>query len=634
MSRIQGAGTFLLAMALCAFLNFVSVRSYLLLSRYTGFADHFNTVGVIFVLFFLLAIGLLLRALHPILGLSPASFALVYAALMVATVIPTMGFGGYFLPFIAGLIYYASPENNWEEVLWPHVPEWVVPRDPELIRRLFEGLSAGESIPWEPWVVPVLVWASFFVAFSCVSLSFVSLVHHQWSREERLVYPLAATPTLMVESLRDPSRSFLRSRLLWAGFLLAWSYPTVNLIDQLIDLSWIENFGIPSAHIRFEALGLSYALNTDLLVVGLSFLISLQVLFSVWFCHLLLALENSLLGYLGVSLSLAAQPHSAGGVLMAHQQIGSLAFLVISSLWLSRHFLRRQWLIVVGREQEKGDNIIHPRIAAIMGLLGFVYMAVFLNATGLPPVWSILFLIAALLVFFGTTRLLAQIGFSRLRAANSIPPLFTNSLGSAAFGGRALSAMGLSFMWAADIQLFLMGTLAHALKVCEDSRLRIGGRRLLFYFAAALFVSLASMIAVYLDMGYRNGLIHGMGWYYVASPQLCWGWVANSLNTPSEGEPLAAVFLAVGAGLAWILSFATHRLPGWPLHPAGLAIALTNTVSIDWFSVFLAWMIKAVVLRYGGVTLFTSIRPFFLGLILGKCVGVGGASLVHSFYFA
>ena len=198
---------------------------------------------------------------------------------------------------------------------------------------------------------------------------------------------------------------------------------------------------------------------------------------------------------------------------MAHQQIGSLAFLVISSLWLSRHFLRRQWRIIVGREQEKGANIIHPRTAAVMGLAGFVYMAVFLNATGLPPVWSILFLAVALLVFFGTTRLLAQIGFSRLRAANSIPPLFTNSLGTAAFGGRALSAMGLSFMWAADIQLFLMGTLAHALKVCEDARLRIGGRRLLFYFAGALFVSLASMIAVYLDMGYpqradpRDGLV-------------------------------------------------------------------------------------------------------------------------------
>ena len=631
---VRTAVTFVLALALCAFLNFVSVRSYLLLSQYSGFADHFNTVGVIFVLFWLLVFGLLLRLIHPILGLTPASFALVYAALMVATVIPTMGFGGTFIPLIAGVIYYASPENNWEAVLWPHIPDWIVPRDPELIRQLFEGLSTGESIPWEPWVVPCLLWALFFVAFSCVSLSFVSLVHHQWSREERLVYPLAVTPTLMVDSFREPSQSFLRSRLLWVSFLFAWSFPTVNLLDQIFDIAWIQSFGIPSSEIGFEQLGLRYQLNTDLLVVGLSFLISLQVLFSVWFCHILLAFESSLLSSLGIALALPAQPHSSGGVLMAHQQIGALIFIVVSSLWLSRGFLAKQWRIIIGREDESGDNIIHPRTAAIMGLAGFVFMAAFINATGLALVWSILLLMIALLVFFGTTRLLAQIGFSRLRAANSIPPLLTNVLGTAPFGGRGLTAMGLSFVWAADIQLFLMGTLAHALKVCEDARLRISGRQLVFFFAAALFVSLMTMIVVYLHMGYRNGLINGYGWYYVSSPQLHWGWVADSINTTYEGEPLAAAFFGIGAGLSWIFSIATHRLPRWPLHPAGLAIALTNTVSIDWFSVFLAWLIKAFVLRYGGIRLYTSIRPFFLGLILGKCVGVGGASLVHSFYFA
>ena len=192
------------------------------------------------MLFWLLVFGLLLRLIHPILGLTPASFALVYAALMVATVIPTMGFGGTFIPL-----------------------------DPELIRRLFEGISGGESIPWEPWVVPCLSWVSFFVAFSCVSLSFVRLVHHQWSREERLVYPLAVTPTLMVDSFREPSQSFLRSRLLWVGFLFAWSFPTVNLLDQIFDIAWIQSFGIPSSEIGFEQLGLRYQLNTDLLVVGL-----------------------------------------------------------------------------------------------------------------------------------------------------------------------------------------------------------------------------------------------------------------------------------------------------------------------------------------------------------------------------
>ncbi|MBT6143852.1 MAG: hypothetical protein HOH74_00405, partial [Gemmatimonadetes bacterium] len=84
-----------ITVGLSVFLNFVGVRSYVLLSQYSGFADHFNTVGVIFLLFLLTMVGLLVRCLIPSLSPSPASMALVYAALMVSTVIPTMGFGGY-----------------------------------------------------------------------------------------------------------------------------------------------------------------------------------------------------------------------------------------------------------------------------------------------------------------------------------------------------------------------------------------------------------------------------------------------------------------------------------------------------------------------------------------------------------
>ena len=43
---------------------------------------------------------------------------------MVATVLPTMGFGGYFIPLLAGVFYYATPENNWRELLWDHIPDW------------------------------------------------------------------------------------------------------------------------------------------------------------------------------------------------------------------------------------------------------------------------------------------------------------------------------------------------------------------------------------------------------------------------------------------------------------------------------------------------------------------------------
>jgi hypothetical protein len=634
MHHIRTLFVLILALGLCAFLNFVGVRSYVLLNAYSGFADHFNTVGVIFILFWLVVVGLLLHLVRPFLRLSPASFALVYAALMVATVIPTMGFGGYFLPLIAGVFYYSTPENNWQELLWDHIPDWAAPRDPQLIRNLFEGVAADQPIPWDAWAGPLLFWGLFMFAFFLISLSFISLIHHQWSQRERLVYPLAVVPTLMVDSLDNPATSLFRNWLFWVGFFLAWVLPTVNMLDRIFDFQAIVSFGIPSARIEIRQLGLSYALNADLLVVGLSFLVNLNVLLSVWFFHLLVALEESLLGYLGISVPLPAQPHAGGSVLMAHQQIGALLFLIISSLWLARDFLRQQWrLIVTPQSEELPPGQVPPRWAALIGLVGLTYMTGFLWATGLPLGWSILFLLLALLIFFGTARLLVQTGIGRLRAAYSIPPILTNVFGTSLFGDRALVAMGMGFVWAADIQLFLMGTLAHAFKVCEDAKLKISGRKLLLFLISAVIVSLLTTMLCYVWMGYRQGLIHGYVWYYVNSPNYHWGWVANTINNPHPPQYLTTTFLAIGAGLAALLSFANHHLAGWPLHPVGLAIALTNTVRIDWFGIFLAWVIKSIAIRYGGVSLYRTLRPFFLGLILGSCVGVGGASLLYAFYY-
>ena len=52
-----------------------------------------------------------------------------------------------------------------------------------------------------------------------------------------------------------------------------------------------------------------------------------------------------------------------------------------------------------------------------------------------------------------------------------------------------------------------------------------------------------------------------------------------------------------------------------------------NFIVIDWPSIFVAWILKAIILKYGGPLLYTRLRPFFLGLVLGA-FGTAGIWLI------
>ena len=83
----------------------------------------------------------------------------------------------------------------------------------------------------------------------------------------------------------------------------------------------------------------------------------------------------------------------------------------------------------------------------------------------------------------------------------------------------------------------------------------------------------------------------------------------------------------LGMAVMALLMLARHHLLWWPLHPIGYVVSGTWILNSVWFSIFLAWLIKVLVLKYAGPGGYRGTRWFFLGMILGQFV-VGGMWLV------
>ena len=77
-----------------------------------------------------------------------------------------------------------------------------------------------------------------------------------------------------------------------------------------------------------------------------------------------------------------------------------------------------------------------------------------------------------------------------------------------------------------------------------------------------------------------------------------------------------------GAVMTGVLIFLNQRVPWWPLHPVGFTVSYQYPTRASFFSVFLAWLCKLIVIRVGGMMLFNRSRVFFIGLLVGYTFGV------------
>jgi len=259
---------------------------------------------------------------------------------------------------------------------------------------------------------------------------------------------------------------------------------------------------------------------------------------------------------------------------------------------------------------------------AVCGAVGGVLvMTAWLWIMGTPAWISLLFVVVAMLIFIGLTRIVVEAGLVKLRAPICAPDLVIQGLGSSLVGPAGVVNLSLAHVWAADVRVFVMGTCANALKLLEGMDRR--SRRLIFWgIVLALFIGAVGSLWMVFHLTYKYGAINTGNWFFKSGPAVAYATAVRNLE-PSGIYWEGLGFFAGGGAVMTLMMLASNRLSWWPIHPIGFPLGANYLTNQIWFSVFLAWAVKVCVLRLGGAPGYRRSVPFFLGLLTGQVSGQG-----------
>ena len=155
-----------------------------------------------------------------------------------------------------------------------------------LFSSCYEGLSSGESIPWEAWMIPLAAWTFYLLVLYFFVMCLSVLLKKQWVEIERCTFPLVQLPVERSEHPLGVLSSFFKNAPLWVGFSFPVFIHTLNGIHAFFPAFphipirfWLDPYlvGRPWNALRPLQITMFWSM------VGFSYLLTLEVSFSLWF---------------------------------------------------------------------------------------------------------------------------------------------------------------------------------------------------------------------------------------------------------------------------------------------------------------------------------------------------------------
>jgi hypothetical protein len=574
----------------------------------------------IFMLFLLALGNLAVGRWAPRLAFSRGELLVVYILVVISCTLSGHDMLQNLMGTIVHPFRYATPENGWERMFFHYIPPWltvVEPADPtkqHVIKGFYEGnANLYDPSLFLPWIKPLAIWGGFVLLLIWMMLCLNVVIRRQWTVNERLTYPIVQLP---LEMTREGGVGFFRSKVMWGGFAVAFLIGLLSGIHELYPI--VPAINVKQTDLRQHLTDRPWnAIDRPTIsfypfMIGLAYFLPLDLSFSCWFFFVVRQVQR-------IVGSLAGWDQGVDFPYISEQGCGSWLALSILALWGSKHYLRGV-LGMVFHPRAGGDEEEPLRyVWAVVGFVaGWIVLLWFCAQAGLSLLVANLFFLLFFLLSLAMTRVRAELGTPHEIYFVNPRRILITLAGSEAFSSRDLTIISYFYWFNRCYRCHPMPPQLEAFKMAETAH--IPNRRLLWAILGVSLFSIgvtfwANLHVVYLDGAAAKcrGFKSWLGWESFNT-------LAAWLRLPEEVRPGPVTAMNVAFLFTFICSAMRRRFLWWPFHPAGYALAVSFAMDYFWFAVFVAWLIKSVILKYGGMKMYRQAMPFFLGGILGDYV--------------
>jgi hypothetical protein len=541
---------------------------------------------------------------------------------------------------------------------------WDAAREQEKQRQSWTQ-NLGEvlrHLPWGLWARPMAMWTLLFVSIFLLLMCVAEWLRRKWVDRENLAFPVVDVVDNIIrhdatletaEDVKDPPpRARLFSPIFGAGFAVGF---LILFLEALGHYGFIGTRPLIQMDVsgRVFTTGIFLHLTNVVMVispivVGLLFLVSLEISFSIWVIFVLYMLVVMVVREVGAPIDTIYTGWAGGRFFpfSAEQLVGAtlcFAAVVLYKTWRTGARPERP-AAAAATEQGPQEPFVPPRLNAA-GLIGLPVLIIGLlwhmGITNLPFILLVAVFVMALTIAAARAR--AETGLHTHHVTyelTKLPLVF----GLTGFTGASVYTRFISLAFLPVTLLFR--TLPQQLENIELARRHRIRYRTVAVAGLAAFLTAVSvgMLSYVVFAYYLGGRFIGETVFEGQGPATPFAmaryplWVSHflgehGLDKYTQPHWIRIWFMALGFGGFGLLYWLRNRFLRFPLHPLGYLLILLSIyytwvspyykgdgkeTSWLWGSALVAWGIKKLIVKYGGMNTYKRAKPFFIGLVVGS----------------